>query len=149
MTEQTAPNTSAEIVLLCFDGEYTFSLKLKQIDELQRLCDAGLGTIVKRVVSGDFRVRDIYDTIRLGLVGAGLDPVTALRLVNTYVDGKALMLPRQTENGPSSPYLVARAILNAAYFGMPELSEVAGEEAVKKKTESPTDSTSEPSTDKA
>lgn len=134
MTEQTTGNTSAEIVLLCFDGEHKFALKLKQIDELQRLCGAGLGAIAKRVMAGDFHVRDIYDTIRLGLIGGGMDPVDALRLVNLYVEAKALMLPKPVENGPSSPYLVARSVLEAAYFGTPELSKLAPDDGSKKKT---------------
>lgn len=138
MTASAGPNTSAEVVLVCFDGEHKFALKLKQIDELQRVCGAGLGAIVRRVVGGDFYARDISETIRLGLIGAGMPDVRALEIVNTYVDGKAIMQPlpipgsKSPERDPSSPYNVARAILDAAFFGMPELSKLSTESSKKK-----------------
>lgn len=137
-------NTSAEVVLKWGDGRYKFALKAKQIGELQRKCDAGLGLIVERVMRGHFYYADIYDTIRLGLIGGGnekVDSVRALELVELYVDGKALAQPQGNGadgiTGPGSALTVARAILQAAYFGMPELEEVLPKEAgavSKKKT---------------
>ncbi len=141
MTTTAGPNTSAEVTIICFDGEHTLALKGKQIDELQRVCGAGIGAIVRRVVGGDFFYRDISETIRLALIGGGkVTDVRALEIINTYVDGKAMMLPKppapgeETGRDPSSPYNVARAVLDAVFFGMPELAKLAPQDGEKKKT---------------
>lgn len=148
MTVTAGPNTSAEVTIVCFDGEHKLALKLKQIDELQRVCGAGLGVIVRRVTTGEFYSRDISETVRLALIGGGMPDVRALEIINTYVDGKALMLPRpplpgeETGRDPSSPYNVARAVLDAAFFGMPELAKLAPDTGpAKKKTEATAKST--------
>lgn len=144
MTITAGPNTSAEVTIICFDGEYTLALKGKQIDELQRVCGAGIGAIVRRVVAGEFYWRDISETIRLALIGGSagkISDVRALEIINTYVDGKALMLPKppapgeETGRDPSSPYNVARAVLDAVFFGMPELMKLSPQDDAKKKTE--------------
>lgn len=107
-------NTSAEVVLKWADGEYKFALKLKQIEELQRNCDAGLGVIGKRMFSGDYRVEDVTETIRLGLIGGGTDAVKAKQLVETY----ALPLIRGNE---SSSLKVAQAVIAVVWFGISDL----------------------------
>lgn len=92
------------------DGDYIFALKLPQILELQRVCGAGIFTIYGRVVEGWYtradgfefglpheanaHVLDVYETIRLGLIGGGaglvngetvaVGPNRARELVETY-----------------------------------------------------------------
>jgi hypothetical protein len=39
-----------------------------------------------RSVGGDWRVEDVRETIRLGLIGAGMTPTDAFIAVSTYVD---------------------------------------------------------------
>lgn len=136
------PNTSAEITLKWADGRYTFALKFKQVVELERKCDAGLGLIVERMMRAQFRLSDISETIRLGLIGGGTTDIRALELVETYIEGKALMRPGgDGVSEPGSPYRVAQAILQAAYFGVPELEKLMPKEkggGSKKKTEGST-----------
>lgn len=119
-------NTSAEVLLKWADGEYTFRLRIKEIDELQRICGAGVGDIAMRVVHGRPYYRDMYDTIRLGLIGGGLAPVKAKELVDMYVDGR----PIADLNDPSSPLATTMAIFNAIWFG---LSDLADEDSTPKK----------------
>lgn len=98
---------SNSIILQFADGEYTFKLGMRQICELQEKCKAGIGEIVARALSGHygefggdiseakFKVEDIVDTIRLGLIGgnAGMvdgreitvSPMLAKGLVDRYV----------------------------------------------------------------
>ena len=45
---------------------------------------------VLRSVGGDWRVDDIREPIRLGLIGAGMTPTEAYLLVTRYVDGLPL-----------------------------------------------------------
>lgn len=68
------------------DGEYTFQLRLVQIAELQRKCDAGIATIWGRVAGQSYHAEDLVETVRLGLIGGGMDAVKAKRLVATYTD---------------------------------------------------------------
>lgn len=102
--------TQNKIELQFADGAYWFALPLAQIDELQRKCGAGIGTIFSRVMRGasrigddiilapgssDFYALDLIETIRQGLIGGGLgtvngqevrvSPPLADRLITNYV----------------------------------------------------------------
>jgi len=125
VTDDTQPNTSAEI-LRPFAGERRkFALKVKQIDELQRLCGAGIGEIVARLHNGNFYVRDVYDTIRLGLIGGGdVDEIKAFSLCETYIDGSPLARAKAGDNH----YRLAKEIIGAVFFGLEELKAAATEE---------------------
>lgn len=99
------------------DGEYRFALGLAQIDELQTKCGAGIGEIHGRIIRGaargpngsvvlhpasaGFRVEDLFETIRLGLIGGNsgevdgktieVDPRLALRLMKNYCYNRPLV----------------------------------------------------------
>lgn len=111
------PNIAAEVELAWADGTYLFALKLKQIEELQRLCGAGLGEIAQRLlVEERWKVCDIVETLRLGLIGGGTLPIRARELIDTYVDGKPLADPRD----PNNSKVTAQAVIGAVYFGVEE-----------------------------
>jgi hypothetical protein len=99
-----------QVELKFADGDYLFALKLPQLAELQDKCGAGIFAIYGRVLKGRFVLgeeivgmahegeayaSDLYETIRLGLIGGGKGmvdgkevEVSALRarqLVETYV----------------------------------------------------------------
>lgn len=123
-TQATAkPNLTTRVVLPFADGEYPFQLKGKEIEELQKLCGdpehgrlgMGIGEIGARVFTGRYGVREIRETIRIGLVGGGMSPPEARRLIAFYVDGRPIAEP-----AGESPYDVARLILEANFFGVPE-----------------------------
>jgi hypothetical protein len=71
-----------------------FELRLGEVEELERLCcansDTGVGAIMVRLASHQFKVADVRDTIRLGLVGGGLDETAAEALLRRHVDGRPL-----------------------------------------------------------
>lgn len=69
------------------DGEHAFRLPIKQLLELQEKCGAGPIKIFDRLQQRDWRVEDVRETIRLGLIGGGMAPHAALVLVSRYVDG--------------------------------------------------------------
>jgi len=120
-------NLKAEVTLDWGDSEYTFALKAAQIEELEKICDEGIGRICARAFSRvDFKYKHIRDTIRLGLIGGGLPAVNAARLVSTYVDG----VPMDATSDPSSPLKTAIAILQAVYFGWEDLPEAPSGEQV-------------------
>lgn len=131
---------SAEVELAWGPGVFTFGLKAKQIEELERICKEGIGRICMRAFSGvDYNYTMLRETIRLGLIGGGTAPVTAAELVNTYVDGQPIDPPAD----PSSTLKTATAILKAVHFGWEDLPDAPPGEPLKA-TEEPTSDYSAP-----
>jgi hypothetical protein len=69
------------------DGEHRFRLGLAQLLELQEKTGVGPMELFFRVRSMRWRVEDITETLRLGLVGGGLKPADAVALVRRYGPG--------------------------------------------------------------
>lgn len=97
------------------DGEHTFALKIGQLIELQEKCDAGPPLILARLSGSAWRVSDVRETIRLGLIGGGMSPTDALKLTVRYVDERPL----------AESAMPANVILAAALYGAPEGDEDA------------------------
>lgn len=70
------------------DEEHTFRLGLKEIRELQEHKHIGVGPLAlfKRIEAGEWKIDDLRETIRLGLIGGGMKPEMALKKVRRYVD---------------------------------------------------------------
>ena len=121
------------------DGHYNFRLSLGDIRDLQEKCDAGPAFIMGRLADGSWRVDDIYQTIRIGLIGGGLTPVKALGLAQKYVAARPLL-----EN-----IMTAQLILQAALAGVED--EPLGKDQVAERPANPTSqeasSASPPSTE--
>ena len=114
----------ASIDIVWGDGERRFRLAIGQLRELQEKCDAGPAEILDRLASRRWRINDVRETIRLGLVGGGMPPAEAHRTIARYVDGRPWL-----ESVP-----VAHAIVLAALIGAPD--EPAGNgEAARAKSE--------------
>lgn len=91
--------STADIELTWGDGTHLFSLRVLQLSELQEKCAdrnpldgtfrlAGPAEIFARVVHGRWRVNDIRETIRLGLIGGGMKPAEAHALCVRYIDNR-------------------------------------------------------------
>lgn len=89
------------------DKEHDFHMTAELIGELERVTDAGIGKLCKRLFAGDFSHNDICETIRLSLIGGGLDPQVAANLVRVYAMDAPL----------GRVYPLAVSILEAAWFG--------------------------------
>ena len=107
--------------LIWLGGEHEFALDIGGLRALQTACDAGPQQILNRVATGTWRVDDLFQTIRLGLVGGGMAAGEATRLTEATFKSHALMQFRPT----------AQAILVAALIGDPDdaLGEAKGETA--------------------
>jgi len=92
------------------DGKHTFRLGITQLEELQEKCDAGPAFVLRRLIAFEYLVSDVRETIRLGLIGGGMEAKPALLLVERYVDDLD-----KTPFAESAG--LASAILNAAIFG--------------------------------
>lgn len=111
-------NRDASISLDFGDGTYTFRLGWGELSKLQEACDAGPYVILQRIASGAWQINDIREVIRYGLIGGGLEPQKALKLVKEYVESRPPL--------ESIPF--AHGILSAGLMGAPE-EEVGNAEA--------------------
>jgi hypothetical protein len=92
------------------DGEYKFRLAIGQLRELQDKTGVGPYALLSRVIDRTWKVDDLREVIRLGLIGGGLEPLKALSLVKNYVEGRPLM----------ESLTPVKVILAAALFGDPD-----------------------------
>lgn len=91
------------------DGTHSFNIaKIAQVFELEDKCGCGVNEVFSRLRDGRWRLNDIRETIRLGLIGGGKNPADALLLTKRYVDDRPW-----AEN-----ILVAQTILMAAIVGV-------------------------------
>lgn len=94
----------------CEDGKYAFRLGIKELRTLQEKCDAGPLQILRRLQTERWMIDDVREPIRLGLVGAGMPPSDALKLVVEHVDKRPI-----AEN-----VLIAHAVVMVALYGAPD-----------------------------
>lgn len=81
----------ARVTIPWADGDHVFRLALDQLLELQDKTDAGPMELMVRLRGQRWRVQDLRETIRLGLIGGGRSPAEAMVLVRRYVDGRPLL----------------------------------------------------------
>jgi len=101
---------NAEITLLFYDQERTFRLGIKELRKLQEKCgERGPQRIMRDLEDGNWMVDDIIQPIQLGLIGGGMKPEEAARLVKERVEDRPL----------AECLLFALVILQAAVVGPP------------------------------
>lgn len=67
-----------------------FCLRLGEVAELERLCNAGIGSIALHIATHQFSQAEIRETVRLGLQGGGLTEPEATALTMSAFDGRPL-----------------------------------------------------------
>jgi hypothetical protein len=77
-----------KITMLWGDGEYDFLLRLGEIRELQEKTGLGPYKLFERIRTHEWFIDDLRETIRLGLIGAGLDNAIALKLIKNNFDAR-------------------------------------------------------------
>jgi hypothetical protein len=126
--------------------ERPFRLSFKELREIQELCTlpndklvSGPLAIALRLGDGTWRVQDIRETLRLGLIGGGMKDAKATALVRRHVE--------EYEEPLAEHALHARAIIFAALTGAREdpagKSDAAGENVPMTGTPSPSPPSSE------
>jgi hypothetical protein len=96
---------------IAFDGRRTlFKLAWRELMKIQEACDAGPYVVLDRLLSGRWRLQDISEVIKWGLIGGGMPQADALKLVESEVEGR-----RPIEN-----LIIAQTILGAGLVGAPE-----------------------------
>ncbi len=82
---------SQALSLIWAGGEHDFRLTLGHLRALQDACNAGPFEIRNRLLTQTARVDDVTATLRLGLIGGGMDKPAALKLVETTAENSGLM----------------------------------------------------------
>lgn len=100
------------------DGTYRFRLGWGDLVRLQEARDTGPFLLLNRLLNGAWRVEDIAEVIRCGLVGGGLEPHKALGLVRAYVQDRP----------PLETLVIAQRVLGAGLAGAGE-EELVGKKA--------------------
>ncbi|SLN62396.1 hypothetical protein PEL8287_03399 [Roseovarius litorisediminis] len=72
------------------DGEHIFALTDDMITELERITDLGIGAIYLRAVNMQFKLADLVEIIRLGLIGGGNTPEQAMHLTDSYARNRPI-----------------------------------------------------------
>ena len=91
-------------------GEHAFRLPLSQLEALQQKTDCGPEFLLNKINLGQWAVVELFETLRCGLIGGGMDAAEAQRLVGGAFDRYPLI-------GFKIP---AQAMLGAALYGPPE-----------------------------
>lgn len=104
-------------IQLVFDEAREFRLGIGQLEELQERTDAGPEELFSRLGGSTWRVADIQQTLRLGLIGAG-----------EKVGVAALLVERNAGPGNLIEWKDhCRAILYAAMAGAPDEDDAPGD----------------------
>lgn len=133
----------ASITLDWADGTYQFALKWGELRLLQEATDCGPQELLRKLYDGSWLVDHLSHIIRCGLIGGGMEPAKALKMVRSYVESRP----------PLETMKYAEAVLAAGLAGAPD--EQVGKKAAAPdqesgSTASPTGSSgSEPSTQPA
>jgi hypothetical protein len=112
---------TAEVVLAFAGEDRTFRLSIGRLRALQEKVDAGPMELLRRFEVGQWRVDDLRETIRQGLLGAGMSDADSAKLLKTDFD--------------DLPWLqfvpIAQAIIIASVIGAGDesLGESQGEKA--------------------
>ncbi len=84
-------SADASVTLEWADGEHTFRLAFGQIRELQEKTGVGPARLLARLMDETWLLDDVVETLRLGLIGGGMRPPEARRLVDRYVAARPLV----------------------------------------------------------
>lgn len=88
-------------------GEHPFRLALGQLEGLQQKTDAGPEWLLMRLRSGQWAAVDLFEILRFGLIGGGMDHPAALKTVRDAFDRHPLIEFK----------VPAMAVLMAALYG--------------------------------
>jgi len=121
--------------------ERDFRLAWGELMELQEKRDAGPSMVLARLSLNQWQLQDVTETIKLGLVGGGMDTAAAAKLVRQHVEQRPFEL-----GGVDGLVVLAVKILAAALHGAPDEPLGKAGEKSNGSTISPTErSDSEPS----
>ena len=91
-------------------GEHPFRLALAQLEGLQQKTDAGPEWLLMRLQTGQWTAAEVFETLRFGLIGGGMNPQRAAELAATYAKDRPL----------AEIFGLALDVLDALFSGKPD-----------------------------
>lgn len=85
--------------------------KIGTLLAIEDKCGAGIAEIYGRLATGAWKINDVVEVIRLSLIGGGMAPERARKVIEIHVVGNP--------NGIAPSVLVSQAILEAVIVGVP------------------------------
>lgn len=67
-------------------GEHSFRLGIGQLRAIEQRCDAGVAVILMRLLGQAWKIDDVVQPIRLGLIGAGMSEHDAQKAIDAALD---------------------------------------------------------------
>jgi hypothetical protein len=77
---------SSAFIMVWPGGEHAFRLPLGSLRAVQEACGSSPFEVSERLFQKRPRIEDVIEPIRLGLIGGGMDPKEAARLVKSVED---------------------------------------------------------------
>ena len=78
-------SADGSVTLIWGDGEHRFRLGIGELRELEQKRGAGSEVIMNRIFDGSYFIDDVRETMRMALIGGGLDATRALAKIGKYV----------------------------------------------------------------
>ena len=102
------------------DGEKAFAFPTRDlIIELETKTGHGVGALFRRFRDTSYSFTDVSEIIRLGLIGGGIAPEEANRLVSVYVIGRPL----------AEVFSVADGVITSLFFGVEAVNDAISQVA--------------------
>lgn len=73
------------------DGQYSFRLVFGGWKEIHEKCGVGPAEMLDRLVNRKWLANDLYEIVRLALIGGGMSAVDAMKKATDYVKERPLM----------------------------------------------------------
>jgi hypothetical protein len=67
-------------------GEHDFRLGIGELRAIEQRSDAGSSVVMMRLLTGQFKIDDVFSTLRIGLVGGGMSETEAKKTVEAALD---------------------------------------------------------------
>jgi hypothetical protein len=98
-------------------GEHAFGLSVMAAIALEDACDCGVAHLMRKLETDTWTTKEVREIVRRGLMGAGMPPAEADKLVKRDVDGNP--------NGLAPSVVLAHAIIELLLVGPPKATPVA------------------------
>lgn len=72
-------------------GEHAFRLGLSDLETIQQKTDCGPEFLLHKLKIGQWYAGEVYEILRVGLIGGGMDHVSARKLVRNAMDREPLI----------------------------------------------------------
>ena len=79
------PHRESRLFDFVGEGKYDLQLTIGELIQLQEKTGVGPHTLMKRFETGEWFVQDIIETVRLALIGGGMNPREAYEVVSRVI----------------------------------------------------------------